>query len=313
MVPVRQSWQLRSFPSCVARAGCLVSQLEPRGNFSDAELRRLLQQCPLVSSLSMLSTERKSLSALAAFPQVTTLSLQQAQSGLDTSASWRRQLRGLSRLVSLRDLHIHNMQYYDISPVSALTGLYSLSVHEKSPIVFSSVDDLTEREVNSISVLHSLTHLQLSSCPPIKCIEALTNLRCLKFTGGFDVEKADSLSRLTRLDWNYKIKPTSVHGVRAAQSMTGLKHFCFKAVVLHGLEHFSTLTNLTTLKLDTCEAMHEHDISVLSTLTGLHDLTLQYWISGYKMQLSSVVGANVSVSRLQDCKYGYGEFFGQGM
>ena len=268
----------------------------------------------------MLTTERKLLRALPAFPQITALSLKQAKQGLGTAASWRRQLKSLSKLIALKELHIHNMLYHHISPVSVLTGLCSLSVHKNSPLIFSRFDNLSEQEVNSISVLHSLTHLQLEDCPTGKCIAALSNLRSLKFTGGFDLDQADRLSRLTRLDWNYQLDPTRMAGVRAAQSMTGLKHLCFKAVVLHGLEHFSALSKLTTLKLDTCEAMHEHDIDTLSVLTNLHDLTLCYGVPDKKMQIKVKIGVGAqvstsltSVSELEYPSYWYGDFFGQGM
>ncbi len=151
-----------------------MSQFEPRGIFTDAELRRQLQHQPLLSSLSMMSSERKSLKGVAEFPQVTTLSLKQAPPGLDTPDSWRRQLKGLSKLFALRHLHLHNVLYHGISPVSALTGLCSLSVHQKSPTISYRLDKLPEREVNSISVLHGLTHLQLQDCPDVKSIEALS-------------------------------------------------------------------------------------------------------------------------------------------
>ncbi len=91
--------------------------------------------------------------------------------------------------------------------------------------------------------------------------------------------------------------------------MQGLKHFYYHGSSIYGLEHFSSLTRLTTLHLCETWAVHDYaeDADRLSTLTALHDLNIRYSMQlelpglTQRMQLvrkNEVSGPHVSIVKV---------------
>ena len=257
-------------------AGSLkLQQLKPRGNFKDAELQRFLHQHPHISRLSMLLTDKKAVAVCRDIPQITCLYLcpSRKEPQLDVLMSWPRQLKSLTKWSTLKELHLYSCTspsfYNHLSSLSALTGLCSLNIHDSG---------FSYGETRWLSVLQSLTCLQMAHCPSAECARALSCLKYLCVEDGVTEGQAKSLSRLTRLDWRCQKHTAPQSCMRNVQSMQGLKHFYYEGSSIYGLEHFSSLTRLTTLHLCETWVVHNYaeDADRLSTLTALHDLNIRY-------------------------------------
>ena len=266
---------LSSFRHKILAGSLKLQQLKPQGNFKDAELRHFLHQHPHISRLSMLSTDRKSIAVYRDIPQITWLSLcpSKKEPQLDVLMSWPRQLKNLTKWTTLKELHLYSCtspaSYNHLSYLSALTGLHSLNIHDSG---------FSYSETRWLSVLRGLTHLNMAHCPSAECARALSCLKYLSMEDGVTEGQAKSLSRLTRLDWRCQKHTAPQSCMRNVQSMQGLKHFYYEGSSIYGLEHFSSLTRLTTLHLCETWVVHNYaeDADRLSTLTALHDLNIRY-------------------------------------
>ena len=142
----------------------------------------------------------------------------------------------------------------------------------------SQSEGFSYSETRWLSVLRGLTHLNMAHCPSAECARALSCLKYLSMKDGVTEGQAKSLSRLTRLDWRCQKHTAPQSCMRNVQSMQGLKHFYYEGSSIYGLEHFSSLTRLTTLHLCETWVVHNYaeDADRLSTLTALHDLNIRY-------------------------------------
>ncbi len=92
------------------------------------------------------------------------------------------------------------------------------------------------------------------------------------------------LLHITRLECNMIAAPFASqlnsaqlqNTLHQIQSLTSLRCLCLKVKALSGLQHFSSLTNLTVLKLDTATANYE-SLSDLRVTNALSNLTIRYW------------------------------------
>jgi len=180
-------------------------------------------------------------------------------------------LGALLCFTGLRQLHLVNVQCHYLSSVSELTELTSLCIQEDDTERF--LIQQSAWAVDCMSTMHALQHLQTLGCPSTTCLQSPippTAVTCLL--------------HITRLECNMIAAPFASqrnsaqlqNTLHQIQSLTSLRRLCLKVKALYGLQHLSSLTNLTVLKLDKATANYE-SLSDLRLTNALSNLTIRYW------------------------------------
>lgn len=194
----------------------------------------------------------------------------------------RHDLGPLLCFTGLRRLHLVNVQCHYLSSVSELTELTSLCIQEDDTWRF--LIQQSPWAVDCMSTMHALQHLQTLGCPSTACLQRLHHLMSLKLRGPIPPTAVACLLHITRLECNMIAAPFASqlnsaqlqNTLHQIQSLTSLRCLCLKVKALSGLQHFSSLTNLTVLKLDTATANYE-SLSDLRVTNALSNLTIRYW------------------------------------
>lgn len=304
--------------SLMGIAGAVVHQLKPAENISIVQLQHLRQIYPAVSSLFLCSTKQQLVAVQAVFPEVSSLCVRyKAHHQLPI----RLQMLcpgALSHLKALRSLHLVDMQSTYLSSISQLTGLSSLCI--QADAIQRYYNQQSPFTIDCVSTIHGLTHLQTIGCPSIKCLQRLQCLVSLKFGGTLSADAAKCLSQLTRLECNLLEVPHRMglsqlqlmSTLRQIQSLTRLRHLALKVKEFNGLSSFSSLPNLTVLKLDTSTQIDSASIASLGSVSALHNLTLRHQpCYGMKKQSICVKQASSFRTTSSLVKSSYLDFFGE--
>jgi hypothetical protein len=193
----------------------------------------------------------------------------------------RHDLAPLLCFTGLRQLHLVNAHCHYLSSVSELTELTSLCIQEDDTERF--LIQQSAWAVDCMSTMHALQHLQTLGCPSTTCLQRLHHLMSLKLRGPIP-PAVTCLLHITRLECNMIAAPFASqlnsaqlqNTLHQIQSLTLLRRLCLKVKSLCGLQHLSSLTNLTVLKLDTATASYT-SLSDLRLTSALSNLTIRYW------------------------------------
>ncbi len=194
----------------------------------------------------------------------------------------RHDLGALLCFTGLRQLHLVSVQCHYLSNVSELTELTSLCIQEDDSERF--LIQQSAWAVDCMSTMHALQHLQTLGCPSTTCLQRLHHLVSLKLRGTIPPTAVTGLLHITRLECNMIAAPFASqlnsaqlqNTLHQIQSLTSLRRLCLKVKALYGLQHLSSLTNLTVLKLDTAIANYE-SLTDLHLTNALSSLTIRYW------------------------------------
>ena len=229
----------------------------------------------------------------------------------------RHDLGPLLCFTGLRQLHLVNVQCHYLSSVSELTELTSLCIQEDDTERF--LIQQSAWAVNCMSTMHALQHLQTLGCPSITCLQRLHHLMSLKLRGPIPPTAVTSLLHITRLECNMIAAPFASqlnsaqlqNTLHQIQSLTSLRRLCLKVKALFGLQHLSSLTNLTVLKLDTATASYT-SLPELRLTSALSNLTIRYWprynIKSQRVTVKDAYGSQTVISVVKDTLL---EFFGE--
>ena len=299
-------------PACCA--GAAVTQIRPARSLSVTQLQRLRQVYPSVSSLCLrMSTSERQLGNLhGVFPSIASVRISYQ------AKAYHQDLGALLHFTGLQNLELLNLRCHLLSTVSKLTGLTSLSMQERYTERF--LIQQSAPAVACVSTLCKLQHLQILGCPSAVCLQRLDCLVSLKLRGCIPAAAVPVLSGLTRLESNMiatpptsQLSPAQLQlTLHKIQRLTTLRHLCLKVKLFNGLQHFLSLTNLTTLKLDTTSETFAGRFSDLQMLTDLSNLTVRFWprygFKNQRMMVKDALGFQIVRSIVLDDDL---EFFGE--
>ena len=170
------------------------------------------------------------------------------------------ELENIAELANLMDLEIDYSGITDISPLTKLTNLRSLTLN------YNNID---------VSMLSKFTNLygldlQQKNIDDISALSALKNLTSLTLYDN-SISDISALSELTNLTF-LGLTGNSINEISALSKLTNLTTLCLQHMNCSDISALSGLTNLTHLEiLDSSEVS---DISALSGLTNLSVLRL---------------------------------------
>ena len=246
-------------------------------NIPDADLRKAINKA--------LGANRAATATVTEAEMKTLTSLGSADSWIYVGSD----LTGLEKATNLTTLDLFG-SFTDISAVSGLTNLTSLSLSSRSLTDISSVSGLTNltsltlsnnadisfTDISAVSGLTNLTTLQLfgnSSLTDISAVSGLTNLTTLQLWRNSSLTGISSVSGLTNLTTLQLGGNSSLTDISAVSGLTNLTTLqLWRNSSLTDISAVSGLTNLTTLYLHDNSGLT--DISAVSGLTNLTTLTL---------------------------------------
>ena len=170
-------------------------------------------------------------------------------------------LTGLEHATNLRNLSLRGNKIEDISPLSGLTMLKTLTLSENN---ISNIDALSE--------MTELTHLALqeNKIEDISPLEKLTMLETLILREN-NISNIDALSEMTELTTLY-LSTNKIEDISPLEDLTMLTRLYLDGNNISDISPLEDLTMLTRLYLD---GNNISDISPLSGLTMLTRLYLQ--------------------------------------
>ena len=200
-----------------------------------------------------------------------------------------RNLTGLEHATNLQTLELGRVRVNDewvnsndisnLSPLSNLTKLTSLSLSDNSISDISALSNLTnltwldlwENSISDISVLSNLTNLTVlflsnNSISDISVLSNLTNLTVL-FLSNNSISDISVLSNLTNLTVLF-LYSNSISDISVLSNLTNLDRLYLSDNSISDISALSNLTNLTELYL------WENSISDISALSNLTNLTV---------------------------------------
>lgn len=258
-------------------AGATLKQIRLSGKLTLKQLKYLQLVYPAGSTLClhMSTIEWRLRDVHLVFPHIKSVCI------LYKAKAPCHDLEPLLCFTGLQQLHLVNVQCHHLSSVSELTELTSLCIQEDDTERF--LIQQSAWAVDCMSTMHALQHLQTLGCPSTTCLQRLHLLVSLKLRGPIPPKAMTCLLQITRLECNMIAAPFASqlnsaqlqNTLHQIQSLTLLRRLCLKVKALSGLQHLSSLTNLTVLKLDTATASYTGlpDLRLTSALTSL---TIRY-------------------------------------
>lgn len=171
----------------------------------------------------------------------------------------------------------------DHSPISNESLVLLHTIHSLKTLTINSCQKITIDGVNCISLIPSLTHLEMQRCFQIhgscvECLERLTNLEKLAISCRFSPDEMDRLSRMSSLrsldlKWSGNISGTYLRMLAKLPNLQYLRHGpnsnFFNPVQLEDFSELSTLNELTLFQWPTLEIRDLDRLVKMESLTRL--------------------------------------------